>query len=63
MGRKQMINNLFRPVRDEIITTCRFSTHIKSLSGLKYMLNRFFNSLGEAILISSAVDIRVRNWV
>ena len=35
MGRKQMIDSPFRPLRDEIITICRYSTHIKSLTGLK----------------------------
>ena len=35
MGRKQMYDRPFRPGWDEIITICQFSTHIKSLTGLK----------------------------
>ena len=35
MGRKEMMDASFRPVRDEITKISRFSTHIKSLTGLK----------------------------
>jgi hypothetical protein len=35
MGRMQIIDRPFRPIRDEIITILRISTHIESLPGLK----------------------------
>ncbi len=37
MGRTQMIDRPFRPIRDDINPVCQFSTHIKSLPGLKYL--------------------------
>ena len=35
VGRKQMIDKPFRPVWDVIFSNYPFSTHIKSLPGLK----------------------------
>ena len=52
VGRKPLVEAPYRPVRDDIISIIAFSTHIKSLRDLKFMIKNsiekisFFTSNG-----------------